>query len=86
MGFRDEHNFSGGPGALPASVLAEVKQAIEEVPGTGLSLLGLSHRSDWFTALLASAEERLRQLLGLDGAWAGSPVGSGLALTHGSGG
>ncbi len=70
MGFRDEHNFSGGPGALPASVLAEVKQAIEEVPGTGLSLLGLSHRSDWFTALLASAEERLRQLLGLDGAWA----------------
>ncbi len=70
MGFRDEHNFSGGPGALPATVLTQVRQAIEEVPDTGLSLLGLSHRSDWFAALLATAEARLRQLLGLDDAWA----------------
>jgi len=35
-------NFSGGPGVLPACVLAEIQQAIMEVPGTRLSLLGIS--------------------------------------------
>jgi hypothetical protein len=39
------HNFSGGPGALPLSVLEKTQEAIHEVPGVGLSLLGISHRS-----------------------------------------
>jgi len=39
-------NFSGGPGALPESVLLQVQQAILEVPEVGLSVLGISHRSD----------------------------------------
>ena len=58
-------NFSGGPGALPESVLAQVQQAIMEVPGTGLSVLGISHRSDWFAATVAELEANIRTLLGL---------------------
>ena len=59
-------NFSGGPGALPASVLAEIQQAILEVPGTRLSILGISHRSDWFAAVVTELEANVRALLGVD--------------------
>jgi phosphoserine aminotransferase len=59
------HNFSGGPGALPDSVLAAAREAIHEVTGTGLSVLGISHRSDWFRAVVSEAEENIRGLLGL---------------------
>ena len=58
-------NFSGGPGALPESVLLEVQQSIIEVPETGLSILGISHRSDWFAAVIAELEGNIRKLLGL---------------------
>jgi len=56
-------NFSGGPGALPACVLEQTQQAIVALPETGLSILGMSHRSPWFKALLLEAQENIRQLL-----------------------
>ena len=62
---RNALNFSGGPGALPESVLAQVQQSIVEVPETGLSILGISHRSDWFAAVVDEAERNIRTLLGL---------------------
>jgi phosphoserine aminotransferase len=65
MNPRNSLNFSGGPGALPESVLLQVQQAIIEVPGVGLSILGISHRSDWFAAVIAELEGNLRALLGL---------------------
>jgi len=58
-------NFSGGPGALPESVLDETQQAIGEVPGTGQSVLGISHRSEWFREVVAETEENFRMLLDL---------------------
>lgn len=58
-------NFSGGPGALPEAVLAEVKEAIEAVPGVGLSILGISHRSDWFAGVIAELQGNIRTLLGI---------------------
>jgi phosphoserine aminotransferase len=65
MNSRNSLNFSGGPGALPEPVLRQIQQAISEVPGTGLSILGISHRSDWFAAIVAELEERIRALLSL---------------------
>ena len=62
---KNELNFSGGPGALPASVLEQTQQSIAEVPEVGLSILGISHRSDWFAAVVAEAEANIRQLLNL---------------------
>ena len=60
-------NFSGGPGALPASVLRETSIAIDALPETGLSVLGMSHRSDWFRGVLDEAERNLRVLLDIPG-------------------
>ncbi|WP_321817706.1 MULTISPECIES: 3-phosphoserine/phosphohydroxythreonine transaminase [unclassified Paraburkholderia] len=62
---RNEFNFSGGPGALPASVLLQTQRAIEALPETGISVLGMSHRSEWFVALVEEASQNLRALLDL---------------------
>ena len=59
----NEMNFSGGPGALPASVLRQARDAIDALPETGISVLGMSHRSDWFREILDEAERNLRELL-----------------------
>ena len=56
-------NFSGGPGALPERVLREASQAVTEVHGEGLSILGISHRSAWFRAVVEEAEANIRTLL-----------------------
>ena len=58
-------NFSGGPGALPECVLAQVQESIAAVPEVGLSILGISHRSDWFDSVITELEHNIRGLLGL---------------------
>lgn len=65
MNPRNALNFSGGPGALPECVLEQLQQSIIEVPGVGLSLLGISHRSEWFAAVVKELETNIRSLLGL---------------------
>ena len=65
-------NFSGGPGALPESVLNATQAAIINVPEVGLSLLGISHRSDWLRNVLDETEENLRNLLSISGQLFGS--------------
>ncbi len=60
-----KHNFSAGPAILPASVLEEAAQAVRDFNGIGLSILEISHRSPAFSAVLAEAEELVRELLGL---------------------
>jgi len=65
MNRRNQLNFSGGPGALPESVLQKVQEAIIEVPEVGLSILGISHRSDWFATVINELEANIRTLLGL---------------------
>lgn len=60
-------NFSGGPGALPESVLLKIQESMVAVPGVGLSILGISHRSDWFAAVVSELEANIRTLLGLPG-------------------
>ena len=62
---RNSLNFSGGPGALPETVLTQVQQAIIEVPEVGLSVLGISHRSDWFASIVRELENNIRLLLNL---------------------
>jgi phosphoserine aminotransferase len=62
---QNRHNFSGGPGALPDPVLEQARDAIIEVPGVGVSVLGISHRSQWFRNVVDEVEENFRTLLGL---------------------
>jgi len=65
MNPRNALNFSGGPGVLPETVLQQLQEAIAAVPEVGLSILGISHRSDWFAAVIAELEDNFRRLLGL---------------------
>ncbi|WP_045224539.1 phosphoserine transaminase [Methyloterricola oryzae] len=61
----NQTNFSGGPGALPETVLQQLQEAMLAVPGVGLSILGISHRSDWFAGVVAELEGNVRRLMGL---------------------
>lgn len=65
MNCRNRLNFSGGPGVLPNSVLRQAQESIIEVPEVGLSVLGISHRSDWFSAVVRELEDNIRSLSGL---------------------
>jgi len=58
-------NFSGGPGALPESVLQQLQAAMLCVPEVGLSILGISHRSQWFAQVVKELEDNIRLLMGL---------------------
>jgi phosphoserine aminotransferase len=73
-------NFSGGPGALPESVLEQTREAIAALPETGISVLGMSHRSDWFRSILNEAELNLRCLLGISDDYAVTFMQGGSSL------
>lgn len=59
------YNFSPGPAVLPLSVLEEAQRDLLALPGTGISILEISHRSKSFQAILDTAEANLRKLMGI---------------------
>src|SRR5436189_332332 len=56
------HNFSAGPAVLPVSVLEEIQRDLLALPGAGMSILEISHRSNTFESILAQAEADIRAL------------------------
>lgn len=59
------HNFSAGPAVLPVPVLEEAQRDMLALPGVGMSVMEISHRSKTFDEIFARAETGLRQLLGV---------------------
>ena len=55
-------NFSAGPAVLPAPVLEEAQRNLVELPGVGMSVLEISHRSKTFEDMLARTEADVRTL------------------------
>ncbi|MBP7777416.1 MAG: 3-phosphoserine/phosphohydroxythreonine transaminase [Acidobacteria bacterium] len=55
-------NFSAGPAVLPEAVLLEAQRDLVALPGVGMSVLEISHRSKTFEAILARTESDLRTL------------------------
>jgi phosphoserine aminotransferase len=55
-------NFSAGPAVLPVSVLEEARRDLVALPGVGMSILEISHRSKTFEAILAQTEADIRTL------------------------
>jgi phosphoserine aminotransferase len=55
-------NFSAGPAALPAEVVARTQAAVVDLDGSGIGLLEHSHRGREFMAVLARAEASVRAL------------------------
>jgi phosphoserine aminotransferase len=56
------YNFSAGPAVLPVSVLEEAQRDLVALPGVGMSVLEISHRSKTFEDILARTESDLRAL------------------------
>lgn len=59
------HNFSAGPAVLPIPVLEEAQRDLLGLPGVGMSVMEISHRSKTFDEIFGRAEAGLRQLLGI---------------------
>ena len=58
-------NFSAGPAVLPEAVLEEAQRDLLALPGVGMSIMEVSHRSAAFDDVLERAESDLRTLTGL---------------------
>src|SRR5512147_1918871 len=58
-------NFSAGPAILPLPVLERAQRELVALPGVGMSVLEISHRSKAFEDLLAGAIAGIRDLAGV---------------------
>jgi phosphoserine aminotransferase len=58
-------NFSAGPAVLPLDVLEQAQRDLLSLPGVGMSILEISHRSKPFEDILAGCEADLRALGGI---------------------
>ena len=58
-------NFGAGPAVLPEAVLERVREDLMALPGRGMSVLEISHRSAAFDEILAAAETNIRVLAGV---------------------
>src|SRR5471032_3129767 len=58
-------NFSAGPAVLPLPVLEEAQRDLIALPGVGMSVMEISHRSKPFEDLLNKAVEDIRALAGI---------------------
>jgi len=58
-------NFSSGPAVLPLPVLEEAQRDLVALPGVGMSVLEISHRSKPFDEILHGALSDLRAIAGV---------------------
>ena len=59
------YNFSAGPAVLPLPVLEEARRDLVALPGVGMSVMEISHRSKTFEEIIQAAEADLRKLGGI---------------------
>jgi phosphoserine aminotransferase len=58
-------NFSAGPAVLPLAVLEEAQRDLIALPGVGMSVMEISHRSNTFEQLMHKAQDDIRALAGV---------------------
>jgi len=56
------YNFSAGPAVLPVEVLEEAQRDLLSLPGVGMSILEISHRSKTFDDIIQGCEADMRTL------------------------
>ena len=56
------YNFSAGPAVLPLPVLEEAQRDLVSLPGVGMSVLEISHRSKAFDEIINGCEADIRKL------------------------
>ena len=74
------YNFSAGPAVLPLPVLEQAQRDLVALPGVGMSVMEISHRSKTFESLLDGAIADVRELAGLDDRYAVLMLQGGASL------
>jgi len=59
------YNFCAGPAALPEPVLEQARAELLDWQGSGMSIMEMSHRSKAYVTIAETAEQDLRDLLGI---------------------
>ena len=59
------YNFSAGPAVLPLPLLEEAQRDLIALPGVGMSVMEISHRSKPFDAIISNAVADMRSLAGI---------------------
>ncbi len=60
-------NFAAGPAVLPEAVLQEAQRDLIALPGVGMSILEISHRSKAFEEIIQGCEADMRRLANIPG-------------------
>ena len=60
------YNFSAGPAILPEEVLKEAQENLIALPGVGMSILEISHRSKTFDNIFHQTKDDVKTLLDID--------------------
>ena len=58
-------NFAAGPAVMPLPVLEQMQRDLLALPGVGISIFEISHRSKEFESIIAQAEADIRTLAGV---------------------
>src|SRR5919198_6265202 len=58
-------NFAAGPAVLPLEALEEAQRDLLSLPGVGMSVLEISHRSKTFDEIIQGCEADMRTLAGI---------------------
>ena len=74
------HNFSAGPGILPAEVLQQAANACINFDNLNLSLLEISHRSKNYEKVMEDSRSLVKELLGLNDNYKVLFLGGGASL------
>ena len=59
------YNFSAGPAVLPEEVLRQAADEMMDYRGSGMSVMEMSHRSKVYDDIIKTAEQDLRDLMGI---------------------
>jgi len=73
-------NLNAGPAVLPVAVLEQVQRDLVSLPGVGMSVLEISHRSKPFEAIIGEAEADIRTLAGVPAGYHVLFLGGGASL------
>lgn len=60
------YNFAAGPAVLPEPVLKEAQENLWALPGVGMSILEISHRSKVFDKIINEAKAEMKSLLDIN--------------------
>jgi phosphoserine aminotransferase len=71
-----KHNFNPGPSILPEYTVKNTAEGVLDLNGSGLSVMGISHRSKEFSEIMENAQSLFKELLNI-------PAGYSVLFIHG---